>query len=711
LSGSVFAQRSEEGSTSYETVVRASARLPESPVSASEFPASVQVMTREEISQSGATTLQEALQGLAGGSLNDEQGNSLQPDVTIRGFTGSPVTGLSQGISVFVDGVRVNEPDVEEINFDLIPLDEVDRIELIRGPSAQFGRNSLAGSLNIITRRGRGPLSVTAEVSAGSFGRERYRIHASGSEGRVDYLFAVTESSERGFRTQSSSRTSQLLGKLGYDTESSTVAVSYQYQSDRIHQAGSLPLSLLLQDRNANFTPGDFFSPHLHLGTINASHRTGRGFTVTANAFVRILDVEQFNAGLLAPNTRLFNNTRSFGGILQVSHRQSLSRLRNHVILGAEYSHHEVRIRVYEEQNERSLAACQDQPDADCPLSRFIADLSDGQDPFGFYVFDTLRLGPGLFARSDVVTISAGLRFDRLNNDIVDNSPIQPGRATGTALFHKWISTLGINYSISDQFGLYVAYKEGFRAPAFLEITCADPQAPCVGLQAGVAPDATISPLRPVRAKSYEAGLRAQLGAALNASAALFRTDLQDDIYSVSPTPAAVYFQNVGATRRQGLELAISVSVREWLRAQANYTFTRATFESAFSIASPRTPDADQEVTPGDQLPLVPRHRFNAGVHYSPRPWLTLSLDGTYVGDQYFRGDEANTQPKLSDYFVLGAGARAQWKGFTAAVHVNNVLNTKYETFGTFANTGTSIEPFLTPGPPTRLDVTLSYRF
>jgi iron complex outermembrane receptor protein len=692
------AAEAEERQSRNETIVQAPARLPENPISAGEFPANIQVLTHQEIVQSGAPTVQDVLQRLPGVNLNDEQGNSLQPDISIRGMAASPVTGLSQGVSVFVDGVRVNEPDVDEINFDLIPLQEVERIELIRGPSAAFGRNSLAGTINIVTRRGRGTLSAEGEASAGSFGRESYRVQFGGAQRSWDYYFAAGQFSESGFRSNSDSRMAQIFAKVGYQTQATDLTLSYQYHDDRIHQAGSLPQSLLEVDRRANFTTGDFFAPQLHQASLNASQRLPFDFSLSANAFIRALDAEQFNSSLLAPNTRLFNKTRSLGGILQLSHRARLGPLRNHLLAGAEYTHDDVRVRVGEEQNEGSFARCQ-ATSGDCPFARLVADLSDGSNPFAFYLFDTLRLVGGIFSPSDTVTLSAGIRVDRVEHSIVDASPEQPGRANGNAVFTRWVPTAGLNYDFSDQYGLYIAYKEGFRAPAFLELTCADPGAPCVGLQAGVAPDATFSALRPIKAKSYEAGMRAKPSSWLDASAAVFRTDLIDDIYSVSPTPTAVYFQNVGNTRRQGLELSIATAFRSW-NAFVNYTYTRATFESNFSIASPRTPGDDEEVTVGRQLPLVPNHRLNAGIQYSPTDWLTVSLSAAYVGDQFFRGDEQNTQPKLSAYFLLGAGVEMRWKSLTGFVRASNLLNTNYETFGTFANSGTGIEPFLTPGAP-----------
>lgn len=198
-----------------EILVTAPARLPEAPVTLAEVPATVQVITGEEIERSRALVLQDAMQQLPGVHLNDEQGNSYQFDMSFRGFTGSPVTGIPQGISVFVDGVRVNEPAVEEINFDLLPLDQVERIELIRGPSAIFGRNTLAGSLNIITKRGGPERRVELEMEGGSFGRRKGGGAMSGTVGAFDYYVAGSQFDETGWRDQSDSRLARHSPSLG----------------------------------------------------------------------------------------------------------------------------------------------------------------------------------------------------------------------------------------------------------------------------------------------------------------------------------------------------------------------------------------------------------------------------------------------------------------------------------------------------------------
>lgn len=706
-----------------EILVTAPARLPEVPLTPAEVPASVQVITADEIRRSGALNLQDVMQQLPGVHLNDQQGNAYQFDASFRGFTGTSVTGVPQGISVFVDGVRVNEPAVEEINFDLIPLDDIERIELIRGPTAVFGRNALAGSLNIITKRGTAGREMVAESSGGSFGHAKGRGSLSGGEGPLDYYFSGSYFHEDGWRDQAAARMSQFFGKLGYRHGGTDLTLAYQYHNNRIEQAGSLPSSRLQQDRQENFTGGDFFQPDHHQATLNVNQVLGAGFSLALNGFVRSMDAEQFNVSLIGANSRLFNDTLSGGGTLQLAHEGRFLGRKNLLTMGVEYARHGVDIKVFEEHNARSLQQCRDEaiaagkdPDEECPLSGLESDLSDDQDMVGFYVQDTAELGKGLLLSGDSLVLTAAFRYDYVRHDIIDRGPEEPGKASGNATFERANPRVGLNYNLSDRHGVYFAYSEGFRAPAFLELTCADPESPCVGIQAGVAPDTGFFKLRPVKARNYEVGARTRLMPWLEGSLALYRTDVQDDIFSVSPADTiALFFQNVGNTRREGVEFGLRGIYDGWLEGFANYAFTHATFRDDITLASPRTPGVSQQVRKGDRLPLTPEQRINAGIRYHLSKWLTLSLNLTYVGDQFFRGDEANTQPKLDDYLILNAGLDLHWRRFAGFVKINNLTNNRYNTFGTFAPNaklpGDPVERFMTPAPPINVLVGASYRF
>ena len=108
---------------------------------AGQVPGKVIVITAEEIEKLGASTIQEVLQYQSGIVLYDPIGNEFQASVDLRGFNGQPVPGTS----VFVDGIRVNEPDFNSINFDLIPIENIDRLEIVPGTATVFGRNALGG--------------------------------------------------------------------------------------------------------------------------------------------------------------------------------------------------------------------------------------------------------------------------------------------------------------------------------------------------------------------------------------------------------------------------------------------------------------------------------------------------------------------------------------------------------------------------------------
>jgi outer membrane receptor protein involved in Fe transport len=652
-------------------------------------PGAVDILERTEIGRSRPSVLPDVLERLPGVSLQNEQGNPFQPTLTLRGFIVSPVTGLPQGVSVFLDGVRLNEPTVEEVNFDLIPLEAVDRIEVIRGPSVLFGRNTLGAAISLTTRRGEERREIGTEVSGGSFGRLNTRLLLSGEARPFDYYLSLTGIREDGYRDDTESRLARAFAKVGVRAAGLDATLSYQYGNNRIKQAGSLPQSELGHDRRANFTAGDFFAPELHLAILNARYPVGESVTVEGNAFVRSLSAEQFNANLIAANTRLVNSTVSTGGRLQVSHRDTVLGHDNVVILGAEYARTRVTSRTFQESGG--------------------ADLADDQIAAGLYAQDTLVMARGFAGPRSSVVLTVAARWDYLRHDIDDRLG---GPSGAVHDFSRLNPRVGINVNPSERLGFFASYSEGFRAPAFLELTCAGPGAVCPGLQVGVAPD---PPLKAVTARNYEVGMDARPFTWLDIHVTAYRTDVSDDIFSVSPTgTTGVFFQNVGQTRRQGVEVGLRGRMGTVLEGYVNYAYTRATFQESIELTTPLPPGV-QFVPPGSSLALVPRHRLNLGLTYRPWPWLTLSTEARYVGSQFLRGDEANRQQPLSAYWVLNGGLSARRGGFEAFIRVNNVLDNRYETFGTFAPNGhlagNPVERFLTPAPPISVLAGLQYEY
>src|SRR5204862_3153220 len=235
----------------------------------------------------------------------------------------------------------------------------------------------------------------------------------------------------------------------------------------------------------------------------------------------------------------------------------------------------------------------------------------------------------------DELILTAAVRWDWIRHRIADESPGRPGResASGVDVFRRLDPLIGLNYNLSREHGVYLSFSQGFRAPALLELTCAGPAAICPGLQAGAAPD---PPLKPVRVRSVEVGLRSRPIAGTTGQVSVYRTEVFDDIFSVSPAgTTGVFFQNIGRTRRQGFEASLRSRLSSLLEATISYSFTRATFEEDVLLNTPRSTSdcttfaCNERVLKGSEFPLVPRHRARAGLEVRPFSWLVASVSGS----------------------------------------------------------------------------------
>src|SRR5260370_2137928 len=154
----------------------------------------------QDLDARGVRTLADALEQLPGVTTSDELGATAQMDVSLRGFQVSPVIGVPQGVTVYVDGVRANEPDAHEVNCDLLPLEDVERVEVVYGPSVLLGRNALGAAVNLVTRRGASPAAREIEASAGSSGRYELQARAAARPGGWDYYLGARYEREGGSR-------------------------------------------------------------------------------------------------------------------------------------------------------------------------------------------------------------------------------------------------------------------------------------------------------------------------------------------------------------------------------------------------------------------------------------------------------------------------------------------------------------------------------
>ena len=312
------------------------------------------------------------------------------------------------------------------------------------------------------------------------------------------------------------------------------------------------------------------------------------------------------------------------------------------------------------------------------PVSIGPVDLRATNQYTGLYALDTLDV-------TNALSITAGGRFNLANIVLED----QIGTAlNGSDSFNRFNPLVGATYKINPGLTAYAGYSEANRAPTPLELSCADPARPCL-IAAFLVSD---PPLKQIVSHTLETGLRGtrdlNIGT-LGWKFGVFRTDNTDDILAI-PSPVLQgfgFFQNVGSTRRQGIETEVTLKSNA-LQLFASYALIDARFLNALEVAS-NSPFADAngnvQILPGNRIPAIPRNRIKASIDYSITDALKIGGDALYVSSQYFVGDESNQAPRVPSYAVFNLHTSYQLdKTYQIYARVDNVFDNRYATYGTF---------------------------
>lgn len=228
-------------------------------------------------------------------TLNDAQNNPLQPDLQYRGFTASPLLGLAQGLAVYQDGVRINEPLGDAVNWDLVPLSAVRSVTLTGGANPLFGLNAIGGSLAMKMKSGFDYEGSAINFSAGSFGRQSGNVELGGNRSNVAYYLNAEFFDEDGWRDYSSSNAVNLYGKLGWRFEDGDIGISYQYADSDLTGNGASPVELIALNRAAIFTGPDITANELNMLSVNFTRKLSGNLTLNGNVFSRRSETTSFN--------------------------------------------------------------------------------------------------------------------------------------------------------------------------------------------------------------------------------------------------------------------------------------------------------------------------------------------------------------------------------------------------------------------------------
>ena len=252
-----------------------------------DVPANVQIYTSGDLSRQHHAAATDYLTQNAGSvSANAAQGNPFQPDVAFRGFTASPLLGTPEGLSVFQDGVRVNEPFGDVVNWDLIPQSAISSIQLIPGSNPAFGPNTLGGALAIYTKSGSEYPGGALEASGGSFGRRTVELEWGGSRGPLDAFVTASYFNDDGWADHNPSEVRQFFGKVGWQDAKTDLDLAFTGADTTLQGTQTIPLSFLSDDRQA-YTWPDSTDNRLALVTLKGSRFLSSAVLLGGNAYYR----------------------------------------------------------------------------------------------------------------------------------------------------------------------------------------------------------------------------------------------------------------------------------------------------------------------------------------------------------------------------------------------------------------------------------------
>lgn len=699
-----------------------------------QIPSNVQVINGEELLEQRSLNIADHMNNnLLGVSVNETQNNPFQPDILFRGFTASPLLGTPQGLSVFQDGVRVNEPFGDAVNWDLIPVNAIAGITLMPGSNPVFGLNTLGGSLSIVTKNGRTHQGGAVETSFGSWNRKNTAAEFGGvsADGSLDYFISGNYFDEDGWRDSSPTEVKQLFGKVGWQNETSRLELSYTGADNNMIGNGLVQEELMKQfGRETINTKPDQTKNTMSFLNLNGSHWFNDDVQLTANTYFRGSKRKTLNGdinddfnvdGLFDPDvddlaTYLATECNNTGGDAEVGCSGALNRSttkqtgyglnaqlafnqpfmqkQNQFIVGAGYDYSRIK---FNQSTEMGLInATRGVDGVGVPNEEADVNLHGKTYSWGVFATDTLSL-------NDFWHLNLAGRYNHIkveNRDkLIPDPAVDPTSLTGDHSFSRINPAVGLSFTPTKDLTVYGSYNEGMRAPTSMELGCANPDQPCK-LPNAMAGD---PPLEKVVSKTYEFGARGNLTSDIKWSGAVYSTVNHDDIQFIATNAAngMGYFDNVGKTRRMGLDLGLTGDVGKFSW-NAGYSYLKATYESDLTLVNQVNSTTFNDgvndvisVKKGDRLANLPDHALKLRMQYQVTPSWSVGTNINTFADVYARGNENNKHRansgvgyqgdgKISGYTVVNLDTRYKfgasgWQVFAKAI---NIFDKEYASGG-----------------------------
>jgi outer membrane receptor protein involved in Fe transport len=644
LAGHSFAQQPSTEIPGTKVDVISTTPLPGVDLDREKIAAPVQVGTAEDIEKSGALDLSNFLnRRITDVHINEMQGNPFQADVSYRGYTASPLLGTPQGLSVFMDGVRLNQPFGDVVSWDLVPRIAISSVTLMPGSNPLYGLNTLGGALAIQTKNGRANSGGSLQALYGSNDREALELEYGGASlGGWNWYVAGNRLGEHGWRDDSSSDIRQAFGKLGWQNMKSDVGLIYSYSSNSLTGNALQDIQFLSRDYPSVYTKPDNTKNKASFVNLTGKHSFREKLLLTSNMYYRHIHTETVsgdvnegsldqsvyqptaaeqialsNAGYSGfPTTGENSSNTPFpfwrciaNVLLQDEPGEKCNGLTNrsnslqeNVGLSGQLTAFGA---IHSNKNQFAAGSAYDRSSIDFSQSTQLGFLNSDRsitnlDAFADGVTGGSVDGEPLDTRVDLHgiintwslyatdTLSVGKKWHmtasaRFNRTTVDNADnINPGGGPGSLDGRNTFERL------NPAAGVTFSPTENLN----LYFGYSEGSRAATSIELGCAdPDqpcklpnamAGDPPLEQVVTRTVESGIRSGTAGALSWNISYFFAENNNDILFVTSTQSGFgYFKNFGQTRRQGLEIGLNSTIAGKVTIGGGYTFLDATFQSA----------------------------------------------------------------------------------------------------------------------------------
>lgn len=688
--------------------------LPGINLNRNEVPSPVQTTSEQDFKNTNALDITDLLnRRLRGVHINEIQGNPVQPDLNYRGYTASPLLGTPQGVSVYMDGVRLNQPFGDVVSWDLIPRIAIAETAFMPGSNPLFGLNTLGGALSIHTKSGARQPGTALQVSGGSFGRKIAEFeHGGMAANGLHWFVAGNLFFEDGWRESSPSNVRQVFSKVGRQRQKTSVDVTFSFANNALNGNGLGEQRDLARRYSSVYTKPDINTNRSPFLNMTARHAVSSRLTISGNVYYRQIKNTTFNgdinedsldqsiyqpsaADIRALTAAGYTGFPTSGAtaantpfpfwrcIAQVLQKDEPAEKCNGLINRSRTTQHNWgasgQASWFLTNNLFTAGAAFDRSSVDFQQSSQLGYLNPDRSVTGLNAFgDGVTGGDvdgepydtrvNLYGKIRTASVYATDKWTigrawnltvsgRYNHTHIDNRDrILPlagsGSLTGAHSFGRFNPAAGLTYNPAKIWNFYLSYSEGSRAPTSIELGCADPNEPCK-LPNAMAGD---PPLKQVVTRTWDGGVRGTFENNWNWMAGWFRADNWNDILFVAaPQTGYGYFRNFGRTRRQGAEFDLNGRVGR-LTMGTGYTFLNATYQSPETVNGESNSTGINHIVPGNRIPMTPQHMWKSYADLAATKKLTITGGVVAISSSFARGNE-NNQHRPDGRLFLGEGS------------------------------------------------------